>query len=785
MSLRLIYAQTASENLAAADSALKAGDYAKAVQRAANAARQFEASGEREKLGVALNTAGAASVHRGDYPGALQWLDRSLRLARDAGDVASEVLRQNNIGGVHFFLGNYVEAFSRYQAALARLSGSQSEPWYVRSRQLTLTNLAILYLQLGQNQRALDLYREVRSLPLKVAPNIEAQMLTNLAIAYRRLGDPHQALEHYRQARRLLAKDPNAAAALYTLHNEGVVLALDYKDYPGALDRFTEALRIARRTGSRREVVLEQLFRGETFLLMKRPSDALAEYVEALDASEKLKLADERWTALYGMGRVHAATGNLTAALKYFQDSTAVIESARAGLGVASLKAEFLAGKRDVYDALIGLLLNQPNPPVAEILRRIEEARARNLKEQLPTEGRPVTLESVQRSLGERDMLLEYWTSGERLAVVWITHSDAGVISRELAKKDTDAIEALARSLSDRRSRDWKPLAKEAGSLLLDGRVPLDPSRIGRLVVVPDGSLHALPFEVLEVSGGGMLLERFDVSYLPSAHFLGRDMRATRTRWPWQVTLAAFADPLNETRGEASPFDSDWSRLTHSQPEARAAAGALPGRALLFFGADNRRSHLFEEALGRVPVLHFATHAAIDTVDSRRSRIVFSPVADDSGSRYLFWGDIAKLRLPGVELVTLAACESEQGRYVRGEGVESFSRAFLGAGAASSVGSLWRVSDQATAQFMALFYSHLASGATKAEALRRAKSVFRGATGEIAHPYYWAGFLLIGDGNSRLSRVVRWWQLIACASGVLLAGTFVVLRLRSRLRKQR
>ena len=173
--------------------------------------------------------------------------------------------------------------------------------------------------------------------------------------------------------------------------------------------------------------------------------------------------------------------------------------------------------------------------------------------------------------------------------------------------------------------------------------------------------------------------------------------------------------------------------------------------------------------MGQSRVLHFATHAAIDLNDSRRSRMVFTPEPGQAASQYLFWGEIAKLKLPAVELVTLAACESEQAETSeRGEGVQSFSRAFLAAGAASAVSSLWRVSDQATSRLMASFYSHLASGATKAESLRQAKLEFAAAGGPTAHPYFWAAFVLTGDGNSPLSPVIRWWQMGAAGAVALL-----------------
>lgn len=176
---------------------------------------------------------------------------------------------------------------------------------------------------------------------------------------------------------------------------------------------------------------------------------------------------------------------------------------------------------------------------------------------------------------------------------------------------------------------------------------------------------------------------------------------------------------------------------------------------------------MFDSATAGSRVLHFATHAAIDMSDSRRSRMIFSAEPGNAGSAFLFESEIAKLKLSAVELVTLAACESERGREIRGEGVQNFSRAFLGAGAASAVRSLWKVSDRATARLMAGFYSHLAGGAPKDEALRRVKLEFISAGGPAAHPYYWAAFLLTGDGASPLSPVIRWWQIGSAGFGLM------------------
>ena len=749
----------------AAEAGLRRGDYAAAIQMGSEAARLLEKTPNRARLGAAENVVGVAHLYKGDYSVALPCFERAAALARETGDVAAEVRRRNNLGNVYFYLGQYVKAFETYQAAIGRLAGREKEAWYAGTRQLSLTNLAVLHQQLGQHRKALDLYKEIRALPLQMKPGVEAQMLTNLAIVYRRLGDPQKALETYRQARKLLEKDPNAAAALYTLHNVGVVQALDFGDLPGALRTFTEAIAIAAKSGSKRELVLERLFRGETLLLMKRPEEARADFEAALEEARSLRLVDELWTALYGMGR----TQDGAEAMRSFREAVGVIEAARSSLGNASLKAEFLAGKRDVYDALIGALLDQPSPSAAEILQRMEEGRARNLKESLPAERQAVSLEAVRRTLDGRTVVLAYWMAGTRLAVVWMTRDGAGVTQRRLGSGDAGRMEALAAALSQRESTAWSGLADAVSEVLLDVKLPLAGMR--RLVIVPDGTLHSLPFEVLRLPDGKRVIERFAVSYLPSAHFLRTEAKAGKKHWPWEETLAAFADPLPGKAGSATPFDAGWPRLAFAAEEARTIAAALPGRDRMMVGPGDLKSAVFAGGMAGIPVWHFATHGAVDTTDSRRSRLVFTPADGDAASQYLFSSEIAKLPLAGVELVTLAACESERGRYVRGEGVENFSRAFLGAGAGATVSSLWRVSDRASAELMGHFYGALAEGATKAEALRQAK-----LTMLAAHPYYWAPYLLSGEGHTPLTPCVPWWQVLGGAGAAAGAAVFLARR---------
>jgi CHAT domain-containing protein len=171
----------------------------------------------------------------------------------------------------------------------------------------------------------------------------------------------------------------------------------------------------------------------------------------------------------------------------------------------------------------------------------------------------------------------------------------------------------------------------------------------------------------------------------------------------------------------------------------------------LHIGSDDLKKYVSSGQLRQVPFLHFATHGIADPENPDRSKLVFSAAGPDLPVDYLFAQEAANLDLSGVRLVTLAACDTETGRTVPGEGVVALSRAFLIAGAQSTVSTLWRVGDRTTAELMRRFYDQLADGKTVEESLRTAKLSFA-ESGPAAHPRFWAGFVVVGDGSVRMPR---------------------------------
>src|SRR5205085_2230503 len=116
-------------------------------------------------------------------------------------------------------------------------------------------------------------------------------------------------------------------------------------------------------------------------------------------------------------------------ALHTFREAIAIVESVRARLE-PSLKAEFLANKRDVYDAAIDLILQDPNRNSEQLFGLFEQARSRNLQDALRTTTGIPTLRAVQSRLAVGSLLIEYWTGADRVAALWATKDSSGVVTR-------------------------------------------------------------------------------------------------------------------------------------------------------------------------------------------------------------------------------------------------------------------------------------------------------------------------------------------------------------------
>jgi CHAT domain-containing protein len=243
-----------------------------------------------------------------------------------------------------------------------------------------------------------------------------------------------------------------------------------------------------------------------------------------------------------------------------------------------------------------------------------------------------------------------------------------------------------------------------------------------RLIVIPYGPTHALPFAALH-DGQHYLIERLEVSVCPSSSLLQLCAERARLARPGALVLA----------------HSDDGRLPHVREEARLVASVLAGDCFI----DERATRtVLEDAAPRHGVLHLAAHG-----EARLDNPAFAYIQLADG--HLSTADVFGLPLDGA-LVTLSACETGRGVVTGGDEVIGLSRGFLYAGAATVIQSLWRVEDGSTASLMAHFYRALGEGQAKGTALRAAQLALLHEERTAGHPFFWAPFQLVGDSGPLL-----------------------------------
>lgn len=765
-----------------------------AVEFAQQAAKVYRKLGDAEGQAYALNSRGIAEGELGLYPTAQVTLREALDLSRSIHDFKTEVRTLNNLGNAYYFPGSYLEALHAYDNARQIVETHSAEDWSDYWRQITKINEATLYQRLGRYQTALQIYKQIET-SKGLTTTDRAQLFTNLGVLYRRLGDPWKALGSYRSALGLYSHQHDSAGEISVLKNIGIVYGLDQDDLDKARQFFERSLARAKETGNQREEMQAHLYLGETLLRKADPKKAASEFQLALAQARQLGTSEEQWKALYGVGRAQELAGETAQAESAFREAILIIEAARSQLQLSALRAEFLGDKRDVYDALIALLLKKND--TKETFSFLERSRSRTFQDRLfsDTAGRenqatpvPLTLDEVQKYLAPSTVLIEFWVSGDRLALIWCTSDSYGIEQMELSKAERETAFGLVRGLPGSLRDNWRQRTAALSRLIPSSL----PATLHHMMIVPDGWLSSIPFDLLPApdSSGNLLIERFDISYLPTAALLRRRPLSDRgMRVPWMREFVAFGNPTVPDQVAVSgnlEVATGLEPLPYSAEEIQSIAGMVRGKAEMFLGTADLKSTFLAGKAGSAAILHVSTHAFADADIPESSRIVFSP--ETSGiSDYIFLRELYELDLRQVDLATLSACDTERGKLIRGEGVQAFSRALLFSGSRSALTAMWRVADQPTKEFMQQFYYYaLIRRQPKAEALRSAKLKFLHSGTELADPAHWAGFVLSGDGASTVPYYVSWAVLVSFAAiATMILGAGVWLQLRGRRRVDR
>ncbi|RKH54160.1 CHAT domain-containing protein, partial [Corallococcus aberystwythensis] len=350
------------------------------------------------------------------------------------------------------------------------------------------------------------------------------------------------------------------------------------------------------------------------------------------------------------------------------------------------------------------------------------------------------SLAATEQRLGEEEALLVFLAGtdhdlqGERAGGAWVlavTREGTRAYRIPERARLRPAV-ALLSGLIERRDGSEAGTAAALYAQLLAPALRGLPPKVSRLLLVPDGPLHDLPFAALrERADGPPLVARYELARVPSASLL-HHWREQPEHPPGGEALV-LADPdrgdtapgaakVASARGGVFLETASLGALPEARREGRTVSEALEDTAVkprLLMGADASEHALKASRWDAVRILHVAAHAVVDVESPERSALVLAPgAAGEDG--LLQPREITELRLKDA-LVVLSSCRGASGALLAGEGVLSLARAFFESGARAVVASLWPMRDAEAAALLERYYRHLAAGQGAASALREAQ----------------------------------------------------------------
>jgi CHAT domain-containing protein len=533
----------------------------------------------------------------------------------------------------------------------------------------------------------------------------------------------------------------------------------------------------------------------------------LTRYLGSLDSTD----AVARWDADVHLAEIEARSGHAESAARRLAAASDAIDAWRAGLSDSTLRLlAFQASTheesdRDAHFASAIAALAEGGQ-VRSAFELAERRRARTLAERIvqaaalraggttardgaPAVGR-VTLADITSAIPDsRTALLEFVTGGAGAPTTLFVLTRTRTWAVRLPSVDS-LVAPIRRLLAAvEAGGENTALARQLGATLLEPALRDLDASVDRLVIVPDGALHRVPFDLLRLAGGTAVIERFETSLAPSAQVTVLLWRRPPAAGPDAARVLAFGDPvfgpespeLSMARGAVSrgADDGALARLPESGREARIAA-SYGDRSVVLLRDAASAVRLAEAPPDSFGVLHLATHAVVDERSLASSAIVLASSAGHSG--LVRPGDLAALRL-GAELVVLSACRSAGGGVVNGVGVQGLTAPLRAAGARTVVATGWAVDDHETVALVEAFYRGMSRGEPVGAALRSAKlaALRRGAPARD-----WASFTVIGDPMLKVplrppADHDRWKAIIVAAA--LTAGAAGLLRRRAGVRR--
>ena len=407
------------------------------------------------------------------------------------------------------------------------------------------------------------------------------------------------------------------------------------------------------------------------------------------------------------------------------------------------------------------------------------EALIKRLEEEYPEyhtlkySTKVATIDEVQQQLDDSSALIAYFISNNIGYIFSITKNNSAIHAfikkPDFNKKIATFLQQVG-TTPNRNSavKPYKTYSVDGYELYEDILSPAlkNLERIQKLIIVPDGILNDFPFEALltqrtdtfaievidDVNYKDLpyLLRKYQINRSYSSTLLLKNMQQ-RGKIGEDFQIAVFApftpdSMITQVIGGLSELRDEhkkWLKFGHL--EAKAIASVFTRGRFWFNYAANEKA--FKNEADIFSIIHIITHGEANDRLIDYSKLLFNDSLDTKEDNILYECEVYNLTLKA-ELVVLSACESGQGKNIKGEGIFSVARSFMYAGCPSLVMTLWKVNDKTSASLMKYFYKGLSEGLYKDNALQKAKLDYLNGDHKLCtdyHPFYWAAYVCLGN----------------------------------------
>ena len=763
------------------------GDYSKAEPLYNRALAIYEKAlgPEHPDVATSLNNLAALYYSLGDYSKAEPLFNRALAIYEKAlgpehPDVATSL---NNLAALYKSLGDYsrAEPLNKRALAIKEKALGTEHPDVATS----LNNLALLYESVGDYSRAEPLNKRALAIWKKALgtehPNV-ATSLNNLAGLYLedgRLKEAFKIFKHQRSARglgryylikrdyrvaedeflRSLKREERTGLPKYLIPDY-IGLGLCYegqRDYRKAREYFGKAIDLIEKQWASLSLSARQNFlagkvgagfsRLEAFdgmvrVILKEKKEGYAK--DALLYAERVKSRTflEMLATRGARGKGKEDSSILDKDRRFQQEILTLKKRVSVLEGLAARAPE--GDKKRVEDEL-EKVASMYESFIKEV--KLKDAELASL---ISVEAMPV--KKVQSLLDPDTSLLEYYSTQDTTYAWLVGRDEVKVYEIALAKKDLEkkANDLLLPNISNKsrrpepaitlvvgeeheketserqRKKNRKRFHKVATDFYRLLMAPIERDiKTDRLIIVPHGVLHKVPFAAL-TDGSKYLCDKYAMSVLPASSVIEY---IVKKRKPDQKRFLAFANPV-----------TDYVPLGFSELEVKEISRLFAKKEI--YAREKATEAMARSKASGFDVIHFACHGEFNDRQPLQSGLLLAKDEDNDG--YLQVHEIFGLDLKNANLVTLSACETALGKIQGGDDLVGLSRGFIYAGTPSILATLWEVDDRSTALFMESFYKNWQQGMSKPEALRQAQIALKSMPA-YKHPYYWAPFVMIGD----------------------------------------